>query len=144
MDWLLEQWSRLREHEAWFAWIGGASLATVVVSALLVPLLIRHMPHDYFLEHSAGSSWMKRQHPVFRVILLLFKNLLGAVLVMGGLIMFVTPGQGILTLVIGILLLNFPGKRRFEVWLVKRKPVHRAIDWMRRRAGRRPLELPEV
>ncbi len=35
---------RLREHEEWFAWIGGASLATVVVSALLVPVLIRHMP----------------------------------------------------------------------------------------------------
>jgi hypothetical protein len=72
----------------------------------------------------------------------LFKNLFGAVLVVGGLIMFITPGQGILTLVAGILLLNFPGKRRFEVWLVGRKPVHRAIDWIRRRAGRPPILLP--
>ncbi len=51
---------------------------------------------------------MRRQHPVFRVIILVFKNFLGGVLVIGGLIMFLTPGQGILTLVIGILLLNFP------------------------------------
>lgn len=144
MDWLLEQWASLREHEEWFAWIGAASLATVVASALLVPLLIRRIPHDYFLEDGAGSDWMRDRHPVIRLLFLVFKNLLGALLIIGGLIMFVTPGQGILTLVVGILLLNFPGKRRFEVWLVKRKPVHRAIDWMRRRAGRRPLELPEA
>lgn len=144
MDWLPEQWSRLREHEEWFAWIGTASLATVVASALLVPAMVRRIPHDYFLEDSAGSDWMRRRHPVIRVVLLVLKNCLGALLVIGGLIMFVTPGQGILTLVVGVLLLNFPGKRRFEIWLVKRKPVHRAIDWMRRRAGRRPLELPET
>lgn len=143
MDWLLELWDRLRGHEEWFAWVGAVSLATVVVSALAVPFLIRRIPHDYFLEHSAGSEWMRLQHPVMRVILLGLKNALGVVLVIGGLIMFLTPGQGILTLLAGILLLNFPGKRRFEIWLVKRKPVHRAIDWMRRRAGRRPLVLPE-
>jgi len=143
MDWLSEQWLAIREQEEWFAWIGIVSVATVIASALLVPLLVRRIPHDYFLEHSRGADWMRDRHPVTRVMLLVLKNVLGAVLVIGGLIMLVTPGQGILTLVVGILLLNFPGKRRFEVWLVKRKPVHRAIDWMRRRAGRRPLELPE-
>ena len=142
MDWLLEQWVRLREHEEWFAWIAGVSLATLVVSALAVPVLIRRLPSDYFLENSAGAEWMKRQHPVQRLILLILKNLLGAILVIGGLIMFLTPGQGILTLVVGLLLISFPGKRRFEVWLVKRKPIHRAIDWIRRRGGRPPIELP--
>jgi hypothetical protein len=142
MDWLTEFWTRLREHEHWLAWIGFASLATVIISAVAVPILIRRMPADYFLEDSAGSEWMRRQHPVLRVTLLVLKNLFGTILVIGGLIMFVTPGQGILTLVAGILLLNFPGKRRFEVWLVSRKPVHRAIDWIRRRAGRPPILLP--
>jgi len=144
MDWILEQWVRLREHEDLFAWIAAVSLATLVVSALAVPFLIRRMPSDYFLEHSTGAEWMKRQHPFLRLTLLLLKNLLGAILVIGGLIMFVTPGQGILTLVVGLLLISFPGKRRFEVWLVKRKPIHRAIDWIRRRGGRPPIELPET
>jgi len=142
MDWLTELWTRLREHEDWLAWIGFASLATVIISAIAVPILIRRMPSDYFLEDSAGSEWMRRQHPVLRVTFLILKNLFGAVLVVGGLIMFLTPGQGILTLVAGILLLNFPGKRRFEVWLMSRKPVNRAVDWIRRRAGRPPILLP--
>jgi hypothetical protein len=142
MDWLTELWTRLREHEGWLAWIGFASLATVIISAVAVPILIRRMPADYFLEDSAGSEWMRRQHPVLRVTLLILKNVFGAILVVGGLIMFLTPGQGILTLVAGILLLNFPGKRRFEIWLVSRKPVNRAIDWIRRRGGRPPILLP--
>lgn len=140
MDWLLE---RLREHEHWLWWIGAASLATIIVSAFAVPVLIRRMPHDYFLEDSEGSAWMRRQHPAMRIALLVLKNLLGLVIAVGGFIMFFTPGQGLITLVVGILLMNFPGKRRFELWLVRRKPVHRAIDWMRRRAGKPPLTLPE-
>ena len=142
MDWLSELLNRLREHEDWLAWVGAASVATVIVSAIAVPVMIRRMPADYFLEDSAGSAWMRRQHPVLRLVLLILKNLFGALLVIGGLIMFVTPGQGILTLAAGILLLNFPGKRRFEIWLVSRKPVNRAIDWIRRRADRPPLLLP--
>ena len=143
MDWFREQWSRIGGNEEWLAWIGAISLATVVVSAVAVPMLIRRMPPDYFLEDSAGSEWMRRQHPALRLVLLILKNLFGGILVIGGLIMFITPGQGILTLLAGILLLNFPGKRRFEIWLVRRKPVHRAIDWIRRRAERPPLVLPE-
>ncbi|PAW60602.1 MAG: hypothetical protein B9S36_07790 [Verrucomicrobiia bacterium Tous-C2TDCM] len=129
-------------HADWLAWVGGVSLATVLISAIAVPVLIRQMPPDYFMEDSAGSEWLRRQHRVLRVTFLFFKNLFGALLVVGGLIMFVTPGQGILTLGAGILLLNFPGKRRFEIWLVTREPVKRAIDWIRRRAGRPPLLLP--
>ena len=143
MDWLIEQWTYLREHEEWFYWIGAISIATFLVSAVVVPFLLRRMPHDYFLEDSAGSGWMKRQHPVLRWVLLILKNLFGLVLVVGGLIMFLTPGQGILTLVMGLLLLNFPGKRRFEIWLMQRKPIQRAVDWIRRRGGRKSLEFPE-
>jgi hypothetical protein len=143
MDWLIEQVFRLRGHESVLWWLGSLSLATIMVSALAVPMLVRRMPHDYFLEHSAGSEWMRRQHPVLRWLLLVLKNLLGGVLVLGGFLMFFTPGQGVLTLVVGLLLMNFPGKRRFEIWLIRFGPVHRAIDWMRRRAGRCPIELPE-
>jgi hypothetical protein len=101
------------------------------------------MPHDYFLETSEGTEAIREQHPALRVVFLILKNLLGLVLVAGGLIMFFTPGQGILTLVIGILLMNFPGKRRFEIRLIRMKPLRRAVDWIRRRAGQRPLELPD-
>jgi len=56
-----------------------------------------------------------------------------------GIIMLVLPGQGIFTILIGIMLLNFPGKYRLERWIVARRPVLRSINWLRRRAGRAPL-----
>lgn len=143
MDWLLEQWQWVRSHEELFVWIGSLSLLTVIVSFIAVPMVIRRMPHDYFLETSEGAEAIREQHPALRVVFLILKNLLGLVLVAGGLIMFFTPGQGILTLVIGILLMNFPGKRRFEIRLIRMKPLRRGVDWIRRRAGQRPLELPD-
>lgn len=144
MDWLLEQWRWVSAHEELFYWIGAVSLLTMLVSFIAVPMVIRRMPHDYFLETSEATEAIRQQHPALRLFLLILKNVLGLLLVAGGLIMFITPGQGILTLLIGILLLNFPGKRRLEIRLIRVKPLKRGIDWIRRRAGRRPLELPEV
>ncbi len=75
--------------------------------------------------------------------ILLVKNLLGLVLLLSGIAMLVLPGQGIITILIGISLLNFPGKRRLELKIVRQRPVFRAINWIRDRAGRPPLVLPD-
>lgn len=142
MEGIREFFARFSGHGDWVAIIGGVSLLTLVISALVVPILIRRLPQDYFVREHASSSPELERHPALRLLLLILKNLFGAILAIAGLIMFVTPGQGILTLLIGICLLDFPGKRRLEVWIVKRRPVHRAIDWIRRRAGEPPLLLP--
>jgi hypothetical protein len=143
MDWLLEQWRWVKAHDELFVWVGGASLLTLAVSSIAVPMVIRRMPYDYFLETSEGAEAIREQHPALRLIFLILKNGLGLLLMIGGILMFFTPGQGILTLLIGILLLNFPGKRRLEIRLIRIKPLKRAVDWIRRRAGQRPLELPD-
>ena len=72
----------------------------------------------------------------------MFKNLLGAALVVLGLLMLVTPGQGQVTLLAGLLLMNFPGKYRLERAVVSREGVMRALNWFRRRSGRPPFEPP--
>ena len=76
-----------------------------------------------------------------RCVVLLIKNLLGFVFILLGLAMLVLPGQGLLTLLIGVLLLNVPGKYRFERWLIQQPSVNKAVSWLRQRAGRRPLEF---
>jgi hypothetical protein len=58
-----------------------------------------------------------------------------------GVAMLVLPGQGVLTIITGLLLLDFPGKYRFERWLVRRGPVLRGVNWLRDRAGRQALRL---
>jgi hypothetical protein len=68
---------------------------------------------------------------------------LGAVFLLAGLAMLFTPGQGLLTILMGIMLLNFPGKQRLELAIVRRPAVLKSINWVRGRAGRPPLQLPE-
>jgi hypothetical protein len=62
--------------------------------------------------------------------------------VVAGLVMLVVPGQGLLTLAVGLMLMDFPGKFRLERWLATRGPVWRSLNWLRKRARRPPLERP--
>jgi hypothetical protein len=148
MEWFSETWSTtwewIKERDTLFAWIGALSLITLIVSAVAVPMVIRRMPSDYFLDSSEEAAAIREQHPVLRIFFLIVKNLIGGILVIGGLIMFVTPGQGLLTVVIGLILMDFPGKRRLEVRLVRFGPLNKAINWIRRRANQPPLELPDT
>ena len=43
----------------------------------------------------------------------------------------------------GLLLMDFPGKRRLEIRLVCFGPLDKAVNWIRRRANQPPFELPE-
>ena len=69
------------------------------------------------------------------------KNLLGSVLMVAGVAMLVLPGQGVLTILVGFLLVDFPGKYPLERWLVSRRAIGAPLNWLRSRAGRAPLEF---
>ena len=99
------------------------------------------IPYDYFSESERQPSAWAEKHVLIRCLVLLIKNLLGFIFVLLGLAMLVLPGQGLLTLLIGVLLLNFPGKYRFERWLIQQPSVNKAVAWLRQRAGRRPLKF---
>ena len=53
------------------------------------------------------------------------------------------PGQGVLTILLGVMLIEFPGKRRWELWLISRPRVHSAVNTIRQRFGRPPIEIPD-
>jgi hypothetical protein len=76
--------------------------------------------------------------------LLVGRNVLGYVFIVVGTAMLVLPGPGILTIVVGIILLNFPGKYRLERWMVELRPVLRSINWLRQRAKKTPIVLEEL
>jgi hypothetical protein len=59
-----------------------------------------------------------------------------------GIALLVLPGQGLLTILLGITLLDLPGKRHLEIVLLRRPSVSRAVNWLRRKSGRPPLDLP--
>jgi hypothetical protein len=69
------------------------------------------------------------------------KNLLGALLLVAGILMLVLPGQGILTILAALALLDFPGKRHIEMSILHIPMLLRSINWLRRRAGQAPLSF---
>jgi hypothetical protein len=69
------------------------------------------------------------------------KNAVGGLLLVAGILMLVLPGQGILTILAALALLNFPGKRALELRILHRPALLKGINWLRRRAGRKPLSF---
>ena len=98
------------------------------------------LPADYF-DVRVPRPWMQNHHPVLRVVGHIVKNALGAVFVFAGFLMLFLPGQGILTMLIGISMLDFPGKRKIEAKLIGQPTVLGVINGMRKRRGKPPLIL---
>lgn len=124
-------------------WLGsGLSLLSLVATVIGVPWVAVRLPSDYF-NQPRRSVWRKSAQAPRSVLLLgALKNIIGAVLLLLGLLMLVTPGQGLLTIMVGLLLMNFPGKYRLERWLVRRRGVLAALNWLRQRGGHPPLDPP--
>ncbi|MFW6155460.1 MAG: hypothetical protein ACOC95_09605 [Planctomycetota bacterium] len=135
----------LENHEVWVTALVVASVVTFVASLVIVPMIVVRIPTDYFAHRKRpGREPGKRCSRGPRIIYRILKNVLGGLLMMGGLAMMVLPGQGLLTLFIGFLLLDVPGKYRVEKRIVSRRPIRRAINWLRHRAKRQPLVIEGV
>lgn len=119
------------------------SLATFVISGIALPWLMTRLPADYFLEKDRATRPSWPRHRALYWTWRLLKNLLGAVLVLAGVVMLFTPGQGVLTILAGLWLMDLPGKRRWELHLIGRPKVLASINWIRQKAGRPPLQVPE-
>ncbi|MDC0598640.1 PGPGW domain-containing protein [Gammaproteobacteria bacterium] len=129
------------DNDALIWTVGLLLFATFVASLIIVPWIILNIPADYFCHSSRHTALRSKQHPVIRILLLLAKNILGGILVLLGIAMLVLPGQGLLTILMGIILLDFPGKYQSERWFISRKPVLLSVNWLRKKRNRDPLEL---
>ncbi len=133
------EWIQNHQVILWSAAV--ASIVVFVLSLLAMPALAVRIPPDYFTHDERPASWLASRHPLLRLTLRIAKNVLGCVFMLAGIAMLVLPGQGLLTMLIGFLMLDFPGKYRLEKWLVGRRLVLRPINWLRLRAGRGPLRI---
>jgi hypothetical protein len=128
----------------WWEVLFGAlfSVVTFVASIAVVTFVLVRLPTNYF-HSSHAREFLVERHPVLRMLGIFAKNLLGLVLVFFGVIMSLpgVPGQGVLTILLGIMLLDFPGKRSLEARIVSQPRVFRAINALRARFGKAPLML---
>jgi len=140
---MILEWVRI--HEIAFWWIGTLSMATFVGTLIIIPILIVRIPADYFMrEKQIADPCYKKQYAVICLIGLAIKNLLGLIFIIAGLAMLFLPGQGFITILIGIMMLNFPGKLAMERRIVQQPTVLRAINWMRTKANRPVLKVPKL
>jgi hypothetical protein len=115
-------------------------LISFLIGNAAVIFVIVKLPSTYFVD-PAPALFAADRHPALSWVLLVVKNLLGFVAVLLGVVMSLpgVPGPGLLTILIGVMLLNFPGKRRLERKLVQVPSVLRGINWLRSRFGKPPM-----
>jgi len=123
-------------------WIAGLSLLALLLGLLAASWLVTRMPADYFCSRRPRPLLNRSLHPVLGWGLVVLRNLLGLLFVLAGILMLFTPGQGVLTLLLGLMLMNYPGKFALERWLLRRALVLRMLNILRRRKGCPPLIRP--
>lgn len=103
----------------------------------MLPWLVGRIPADYFTRPRDPHKWhvMLEPHTIMR-------NLLGLPVVIAGIAMLVLPGQGILTIMVGLGIMNFPGKFEIEKWVITRRGVLKALNWIRRKERHPLIEVP--
>ncbi|HEY0080931.1 MAG TPA: hypothetical protein VGB73_20170 [Pyrinomonadaceae bacterium] len=128
----------------WRGVLLGALLmvVTFVGSLGIVSFLLVKIPPTYFQESHPRDFWVER-HRAVRIVGTVAKNLAGVVLVILGILMSLplVPGQGVLTILLGVMLLDFPGKRRLEHKIVSQPRVFGSINRLRARFDKPPLVL---
>jgi hypothetical protein len=130
----------LQSHESVLGWAALFSLIMMTATLFAVPLIIVRLPSGYLNEE---KDLLSKVPPIWRRPYLIVKNIIGATLVLAGLAMLILPGQGLLTLIIGLGLMNFPGKRRLIRRVILRRRVLAAINRMRAGADKEPIEMPD-
>lgn len=140
-DWFDRFWQWFVDHAVLSGVMLAVSLVVLVGSMWICHRVLTTIPPDYFQhKHKPFEQW-RTSRPVVWWSLMITKNLLGGLLILAGLIMFFTPGQGILTLLFGVALVDMPGKHRVMSKLVQRPSVLKVINGMRERANQPPLEF---
>ena len=130
----------LAEHPALLMGLGITSIFIFILSLVGVSWFVALIPEDYFTGASRRSSKFKENSPLLSFLLLIAKNLLGFCLILGGFLMIVLPGQGLLTIITGLFLINYPGKFQLEQKIVTIPAVFKALNWIRLKAKKPPLK----
>ncbi len=124
-------------------WLGIFSITSFFATLIILPLAIVQIPEDYFVRYKRDPLRKHRPHPAVFGLGVFFKNMIGVILIAAGAIMVFIPGQGLLTMLIGLMLTNFPGKFHLEQKIIRNRTIARAINSLRKKARKAPLIWPD-
>jgi hypothetical protein len=140
MEWLWQFWQSITWNQIF---IGvGLFLGSLAISFGAIAVVMIKIPANYFSPHYQqdflpNSPWLVRWGAV------ILKNLLGVFLIGLGILLSLpgVPGQGLLTILLGLIMLDIPGKRPLEAKIIQRPSILSAINNLRARFKKPPLIL---
>ncbi len=144
IEWLFSFWTSFWESLTWGrVLIGiGTFVITFTVSLVIVGIVMVKLPENYFSpsytqEFMPGKPWYLRWSAV------ILKNLVGAFLILLGIVLSLpgVPGQGLLTILLGLIMIDIPGKRPLEARIIQRPAVLATINNLRARYKKPPLKM---
>ena len=135
---MLELLQNYKNEFVVLAWI---SVSLLIISIAVIPWIVIKIPEDYFHERYRVRISKQSGHPLIAQLLTGIKNLIGFIFVILGIMMLVLPGQGILTILMGLFFMNFPGKYRLEKKIVSSPNVLKSLNWIRSKANKPQLVI---
>ncbi len=128
----------IEDNQLLLGTIAALSTVLLLLTILATPWLVAMLPSGYFLARENRP----RNRSITHILLTCVRSLIGLVLVLIGVVMLVTPGPGLVTLLVGVSLTEFPGKQQLLKYIATRPSVFKSLNWMRKRHDREPFELP--
>ena len=128
----------IEDNQLLLGTIAGLSTLLLLLTILAMPWLVAMLPSGYFLARENSP----RNRNITQILLTCVRNLIGLVLVLIGIVMLIIPGPGVITLLLGLSLAEFPGKQQLLKNIATRPSVFKSLNWMRKRHDREPFELP--
>lgn len=140
MEWLYEFWASL----TWVKILIGIVLMVLsfTVSIAIVSFVMVKIPENYF-HSDYEHHFLSEKHIVLRWTGIVLKNIIGIFLILIGIVMTFpgVPGPGVLTILIGLIMIDIPGKRKAEALIIKRPTILTAVNNLRLRYKKPPLVL---
>jgi len=140
IQWLSELWASVTWGQILLGvglFVGSLTLSFAAIAVVMVKVPKNYFSSHYKRDFLPGSSFIVRWGAVIA------KNIFGVFLILLGIVLSLPgiPGQGVLTILLGLIMLDIPGKRPLEARIIKRPAVLSAINNLRAKYGKEPLEL---
>ena len=118
-------------------WAGIVSVFLFFLSLFLLRYVILRLPEDYFITASSISKNPQK------IIVRVAKNAVGFLLTIWGIILLFTPGQGMITILIGLCLIDLAIVNQFKKKIINNRKVQKALNWIRIKKSVKPFNFPK-
>jgi hypothetical protein len=141
---MLDRFSEFVSAITWSKVLIGALIfvGSFFINLAIVSFILVKLPADHFSKRRKTKFW-SGPRPWLHAAKVIGKNIGGVLLVALGVVLSLpgVPGQGLLTILLGVMLLDFPGRHRLEQKLLSKPSIVNTINRLRGRFEKPPLEL---